>query len=477
MGQGESEGRMSAASLASYVYNKLAVGATNSPTMADGSKPKLTAVWRPKTIPYDIPKNTTPGFKEDGSLLRLLRAKSMPTLGLEGGATINLLRAGSPDHGSLRSGSPSPLPQVSSKFINPRLSRDLEQLEVSVHSDIYDTAPRSPPPGGQKKTLTRSKSDGLLWAIRKKQMRDVRSEFPDGTLPSVKNLRHKFDRKFQEDSERSWEDTRTFNYKKETMKAKAEQTPPSSPPSLSPSSPPSLPTIPPPPRPPLSSPRPQPQQQLKQKQQQVDTPDSQLEYEARQGRSSYNESILNQEVEESPETPRSPKRKSLLKSVKKMSQKFEVSRTSEDEDKVFHTSTPNKSMSKSDYGLDNTGTSTIASPPETEEVSTQPQRKSRSLKKKDPKANRSRAKSEPDSSSIRQFWSATMPVSVRELTMKFEQQATSSPIPSSQPEKVPGPAHYATPDRSRRSMTPEARRTTQQTIKPLETSQVTHSVS
>ncbi|KAK3877131.1 hypothetical protein Pcinc_018136 [Petrolisthes cinctipes] len=468
VGQGEHEGRMSAASLASYVYTKLAGGATNSSNMAEGSKPKLTAVWRPKTIPYDIPKNSSaPGFKEDGSLLRLLRAKSMPTLGLEGGATFNLLSAGSLDRGSS-----SPLPHVSSRFINPQMSRDLEQADISIRSDISPMTTRSPSPTGQKKALTRSKSDGLLWAIRKKQMRDVRSEFPAGTLPSVKTLKNRFNKKFEEESERDWVETRHLIQKKEMMKAKAEQTLPTSPPPTPSSPPPPLPPSSPPPPPPSSSTPSQQQQQLKQQHQQSMS-EAKLKHKAKQGSPSHHESLLKW-VEVSPEPQRQPWREPLLKSVQKMSQKFEISSASEEDDRIFHTSTPNKTISRSEYSLDNTATSTstILSPPRQEDT-TKPQRQSRSLKKKDLKGIRSRARSEPDSSAIRQLWSAKMPVSVKDLTMKFEQQSSSSPLPSSKPVKLPGPMHYVAPERSRRSVTPDARHITQEeATKALETTQV-----
>nr|XP_045608621.1 uncharacterized protein LOC123764691 isoform X3 [Procambarus clarkii]XP_045608622.1 uncharacterized protein LOC123764691 isoform X3 [Procambarus clarkii]XP_045608623.1 uncharacterized protein LOC123764691 isoform X3 [Procambarus clarkii] len=194
---------MSAASLASFVYARLSspdADMTGRPRHSL-STPRLTAVWRTKSIPYNIPAHTTSPFKEDGSLLRLLRAKSMPSLVLEEQLAARTRFDQSPDTTFDKSpprrrssSSPSPPPSGGRRLFRQRLSQDLREGTdfTSAFVSTPMNSPRDQSPAEQRK-LTRSASDGHIWARRKKHLRDVRNEFPVGTLPSVKTLKNKFD--------------------------------------------------------------------------------------------------------------------------------------------------------------------------------------------------------------------------------------------------------------------------------------------
>ncbi|KAK8723051.1 hypothetical protein OTU49_011817 [Cherax quadricarinatus] len=200
---------MSAASLASYVIGKLSRSAPLETAGNDmtgrsrsaSSTPRLTAVWRVKSTPYEIPVPNTSPFKEDGSLLRLLRAKSMPSLVREVDFTSRSVRVSSPTSfltpGDRYTRSPSPSP-LRSSLVNPRLSFDLGEGSDSTGASLITpmNSPRDESPAEHRK-LTRSASDGHIWARRKTHLRDVRDEFPAGTLPSVKNLKIKFDRNLE----------------------------------------------------------------------------------------------------------------------------------------------------------------------------------------------------------------------------------------------------------------------------------------
>ncbi|XP_042238260.1 uncharacterized protein LOC121876853 [Homarus americanus] len=162
----------------------------------------MAAAWRTKSVPYDDVNLDVSPQTEDGSLLQLLRTKSLPLLGGEGGRATRPLSLPTPHKSGLRSvlirgTSTSTLPLVTSKSINPRLSECSDSTAASVTS--LTSTPDDPSSADQRK-LTRSVSDGYLWTRRKKQLRDVRDEFPAGTLPSVKNLKNKFDQSHETDS-------------------------------------------------------------------------------------------------------------------------------------------------------------------------------------------------------------------------------------------------------------------------------------
>lgn len=191
----QSEENMSAATFASYVIGKLSGSdrvdsATSSMASRTSPTPRLTAVWRTKSIPYDVPKAESPTFKSDGSLLKILRTKSMPSLNLEDEIPGRSLRPMSPLSvgSSASSRSASPLPMVMSKTVNPRMGR------------ITMTPPPSPAPSTppQRRRLARTTSDGALLVKRRQKRSEFECEFPSGGTPSVRALKNMFDAKSDE---------------------------------------------------------------------------------------------------------------------------------------------------------------------------------------------------------------------------------------------------------------------------------------
>lgn len=185
---------MSAATFASYLIGKLSgsEGADASSTSSMASRtsptPRLTTVWRAKSIPYDVPKPESPTFKSDGSLLKLLRAKSMPSLNVENEIPSRSFRPMSPSsiNSSVSSRSASPLPMVMSRVVNPRFDRNTVTPPPSP-------AFSSPPP--QRRKLERTTSDGALLIKRRQKRSGFESEFPSGGTPSVRALKSVFDTK------------------------------------------------------------------------------------------------------------------------------------------------------------------------------------------------------------------------------------------------------------------------------------------
>ncbi|XP_050725636.1 uncharacterized protein LOC127003258 [Eriocheir sinensis] len=189
---------MSAASLASFVIGKLT---TPEPRTGDASDmsdrgqpsptPRLTTVWGPKSIPYDIP-NTNQPFKSDGSLLRLLRSKSMPMLGREGTPPPGRQAAPPQSRPPPRSESPSPVRCAAIRGANTQSSGYVSDASESTVASLATPppTPRSPSPSGQRRT--RSHSDGHLWQRRKRQMRKD-TQKSAVVLPSVKDLRGKIE--------------------------------------------------------------------------------------------------------------------------------------------------------------------------------------------------------------------------------------------------------------------------------------------
>lgn len=191
---------MSAATFASYVIGKLSGSdrvdaATSSMASRTPPTPRLTAVWRTKSIPYDVPRTEPHTFKSDGSLLRILRAKSMPSLNLEDEIPGRSLRPMSPlSIGSpVSSRSASPLPMVRSKTLNPRLDRNTVTPPPSP--SLSNPAFGSPP---QRRRLERTTSDGALLVKRRQKRSEFENEFPSGGTPSVRALKNVFDAKSNE---------------------------------------------------------------------------------------------------------------------------------------------------------------------------------------------------------------------------------------------------------------------------------------
>ncbi|XP_045136785.1 trichohyalin-like [Portunus trituberculatus] len=188
---------MSAASLVSYVIGKLksdeAAPGDMSGSGGSPPTPQLTTVWRTKSIPYDIPDTSHP-FRNEGSLLKLLRTKSMPLLGREGSSPQRLQLAPQQAHATARSQSPSPVrhPRNRVESIRNMSGHFSDASESTVASvNTPPPTPRSPSPTGLR---SRSASDGHLWQRRKKQVRR-HTDKVTVTLPSVKDLRGKFDEK------------------------------------------------------------------------------------------------------------------------------------------------------------------------------------------------------------------------------------------------------------------------------------------
>ncbi|XP_068247715.1 trichohyalin-like isoform X2 [Palaemon carinicauda] len=213
---------MSAANLASYVYNKLSGSGAlipgssdmNSLSRSTSPNPKLTAVWRTKPPKSEDIPSSSPTFKEDGSLLRLLRTKSMPSLMLEKGSPIKqttpVVQPFSPTakidtSASLDQSTSSSLASpITSRHLNPRRNlEDSDFLESSTNTSIA-TPPSSPKEFTTSyKKLTRSVSDGQIIRRRRQQLRGKSHDFPPGGMPSVKTLRLRFDTGQQIDSQDS----------------------------------------------------------------------------------------------------------------------------------------------------------------------------------------------------------------------------------------------------------------------------------
>ncbi|XP_047487707.1 uncharacterized protein LOC125038295 isoform X2 [Penaeus chinensis] len=191
---------MSAATFASYVIGKLSGSdrvdaATSSMASRTSPTPRLTTVWRTKSIPYDVPRTEPQTFKSDGSLLKILRTKSMPSLNLEDEISgrsprpMSPLSIGSPV--SSRSG--SPLPMVRSRTVNPRLDRN---TVTPPPSPSFSNPALSSPP--QRRRLERTTSDGALLVKRRQKRSEFENEFPSGGTPSVRALKSVFDAKSDE---------------------------------------------------------------------------------------------------------------------------------------------------------------------------------------------------------------------------------------------------------------------------------------
>ncbi|XP_063594025.1 uncharacterized protein LOC134771028 [Penaeus indicus] len=188
---------MSAATFASYVIGKLSGSdaATSSMASRTSPTPRLTTVWRTKSIPYDVPRTEPQTFKSDGSLLKILRTKSMPSLNLEDDIPGRSLRPMSPlSIGSpVSSRSASPLPMVRSRAVNPRLDRNTVTPPPSP--SLSNPALSSPP---QRRRLERTTSDGALLVKRRQKRSEFENEFPSGGTPSVRALKSVFDAKSDE---------------------------------------------------------------------------------------------------------------------------------------------------------------------------------------------------------------------------------------------------------------------------------------
>ncbi|XP_069957180.1 uncharacterized protein [Cherax quadricarinatus] len=151
------------------------------------------AVWGVKSIPYEIPFPIISPFKKDESLLRLLRAKSMPSLVWEEHLTSQSTRVFSP-MSFLLVGDKS----IKSPSLNQRSNFDLSEGSDSTGASLItpmNSSHEEFPVEHHK--LTRSSSDGHIWATRKTEFRDVRNEFPACALSSIKNLKVKFDRNLE----------------------------------------------------------------------------------------------------------------------------------------------------------------------------------------------------------------------------------------------------------------------------------------
>lgn len=170
--------------------------------------PKLTAVWRIKPQKSEDIPNSSPTFKEDGSLLRLLRTKSMPSLVLDKGSPIRqtapVVMPFSPtaknDTSLDHSTSSSLASPITSRHVNPR--RNLEEIDFLESST--NTSITTPPPSPSGFTtphvkLMRSVSDGHIIRRRKQQLRSTTLDLPPAGMPSVKTLRLKFDTEKQTD--------------------------------------------------------------------------------------------------------------------------------------------------------------------------------------------------------------------------------------------------------------------------------------
>ncbi|XP_042224310.1 histone-lysine N-methyltransferase, H3 lysine-79 specific-like, partial [Homarus americanus] len=393
---------MSTSSFASYVIAKLSGNITLDKAIVSdmsgrpkrlSSKPKLTAVWRTKSIPYEGSDQSQSTFKEDGSLLRLLRTKSMPSLRRGGDPATRILKASSSSPPAPHSGlennlsispSNSSLPPVTTKSLNPRSSQDMSECSDSTSAYVTMTITnQSDHSQEDHNKLTRSASDGHLWAVRKKKLRDVRNEFPAGTLPSVKSLRNKFDGKSETDSQ-SADETASWGS-------------------------------------PVAA------QHITSDSDVMDSPAAKL---------SPSKPFINKETPIKPgslgksaETPTDKSSSKMLetppKSIKKRLQQFEKSPQSLPDDLPNTTlSSETHTASGDTVWQDTSGTSPCPASKPIMIVEKRPERESRQKRKNDGKGFRPRAKSEPDPSSIRRLNSETIPVSVRKLKMQFEQQAT-----------------------------------------------------
>ncbi|XP_071532403.1 LOW QUALITY PROTEIN: uncharacterized protein [Panulirus ornatus] len=385
------EQAMSVSSLVSYVITKLSGttpleatggGMTEKPHRS-ASTPRLTAVWRSKSVLYE-PPNTNPSspFKEDGTLLKLLRCKSMPLLGMEEGSPMRVTRGSSPSSprdvgvrdSASSSTSTSPQPRVTSRLINPRLNLDIKE-GLFFEGTAMATPPSTPhdnPPTSHRK-LGRSISDGHVWAMRKKQLRSVRDEFPSGTLPSVKKLKSKFDKKPEADTVDSDE-----SLELETTMEEQYRTP--------------------------------------DKGDQVDRSSYMGSSQARDGRRlSRHESL--RKWEEGFTERSSPGLYDLpLRSVKKLLIRFEnASEEASPGHHVFH-----ESPLSAAHVQEPKETSPGPLPTPGIIVDRKVQSDSRPKVKSDVATIRPRAKSEPDASSIRSRSSQMAPVSVKKLKMQFE---------------------------------------------------------
>lgn len=354
-----SEPAMSAASLVSYVIGKLKSdeapgdmsGSTRSPPT-----PQLTTVWRTKSIPYDIPDTTHP-FRNEGSLLKLLRTKSMPLLGREGSSPQRLQPVSQQAHAHARSQSPSPVR-------HPRNSRNMSgHLSDASESTVpsLSTPPPTPRSPSPTRPRSRSASDGHLWQRRKKQLRRHTDKVMV-TLPSVKDLRGKFDEK--------------------TAISPTDKQPP-------------------------ASPAPVNDHALKES----ETDDG------REGRRMTRHYSMLRPHLKSPERRQPPRQAVTPDNVRKILEKFEnLPQVEGEEGEVFSRSDSQKLRSKS--------RSEVTLKTSASEVPKEDQTRRRtSLQGRQRMKNHRRSKSEPDPSAVLRHYAQTSPPSVKKLKLLFEREA------------------------------------------------------